>query len=115
LYFALTSFVNISLPRTSVDFREYAVYFFSVCLVGAFIGKTKIDSYVKRTGMASILIGCLAVIIALATIGCLVTLFLSLDKAGWCVDGFKPFCVVKNEEDVCPRRFLIEAEHIFPY
>ena len=94
---------------------EYAVYFFSVCLVGAYIGKTKIDAYVKRTGMASILIGCLAGIIGLATIGCLVILFLNLDKAGWCIEGFKPFCTAKNEQDACATRLLTDVEDIFPY
>lgn len=94
---------------------EYAIYFFSICLVGAYIGKTKIDAYVKRTGMASILIGCLATIIGLATVGCLVILFLNLDKAGWCIDGFKAFCVVKNENDACPTRLLNEVEELFPY
>jgi len=94
---------------------EYAVYFFSVCIIGAYIGKTKIDAYVKRTGMTSILIGCLATIIGLATIGCLIILFMNLDKAGWCIDGFKPFCVVKSKEDVCSARFLSEAEELFSY
>lgn len=94
---------------------EYAVYFFSLCLVGAYIGKTKIDAYVKRTGMASILIGCLASIIGLATVGCLVILFLNLDKSGWCIDGFKPFCVVKSKEDACSIRSLSEVDELFPY
>jgi uncharacterized membrane protein YfcA len=95
---------------------EYAVYFFSLCLMGAYIGTTKINSYVKRTGMTSILIGILATIIALATIGCLVILVLNLDKAGWCLDGFKAFCVVKHEEDECPTRVLTtKAEETFPY
>ena len=94
---------------------EYAVYFFSICLIGAYIGKTKIDAYVKRTGMASILIGCLAGIIGFATIGCLVILFLNLDKAGWCIEGFKPFCTVKSKQDACPTRLLNDAEDMFPF
>lgn len=93
---------------------EYAVYFFSICLMGAYIGKTTIDAYVKRTGMTSILIGCLAGIIGLATVGCLVILFLNLDNVGWCIDGFKPFCVAKSLEDACPTRLLTEAEDMFP-
>merc|ERR1712232_706522 len=44
---------------------EYALYFFCICLCGAYIGKTRIDSYIKRTGMASILVGILATIIGL--------------------------------------------------
>ena len=90
------------------------MYFFVICLIGAYIGKTRIDSYIKRTGMASILVGCLAAIIGLATAGCLVILFLNLDNAGWCLDGFKPFCVVKEEQDACPTRLLNEAKVIFP-
>lgn len=91
------------------------MFFFSICLVGAYIGKTRIDAYIKRTGMASILIGCLAAIIGLATVGCLVILFLNLDNAGWCLDGFKPFCVVKKGQDTCPTRLLTEAKDVFPY
>ena len=59
---------------------EYALFFFLVCLCGAYIGKTRIDAYVKKTGMASILIGTLATIIALATIGCIVNLLLDLSQ-----------------------------------
>ena len=94
---------------------EYAVYFFSVCLIGAYIGKTKIDAYVKRTGLASVLIAGLASIIGLATVGCIVILFLKLDQAGWCVDGFRPFCVVEDNENACPIRSLNEVEAMFPY
>lgn len=96
---------------------EYALYFFCICLCGAYIGKTKIDSYVKRTGMASVLIGVLATIIGLATIGCIVILLMNLAKVDWCLDGFKAFCTVKAEEDKCPAtRFLFGAEEeLFPY
>lgn len=93
---------------------QYAVYFFCVCLLGAYIGKTRIDAYVKKTGMGSILVGILATIIALATIGCIIILFLNLAKVNWCVDGFKTFCTVSVEEDACPTR-LLSAEEIFPY
>ena len=95
---------------------QYAVYFFCVCLMGAYIGKTRIDAYVKKTGMGSILVGILATIIALATIGCIIILFLNLAKVNWCVDGFKAFCTVTAEEDACPTRLLsLTAEEIFPY
>jgi uncharacterized membrane protein YfcA len=95
---------------------QYAVYFFFVCLLGAYIGKTRIDAYVKKTGMGSILVGILATIIALATIGCIIILFLNLAKVDWCVDGFKAFCTVSSEEDACPTRLLsLSAEEIFPY
>lgn len=95
---------------------QYAVYFFCVCLLGAYIGKTRIDAYIKKTGMGSILVGILATIIALATIGCVIILFLNLAKVNWCVDGFKAFCTVSVEEDACPTRLLsLSAEEIFPY
>lgn len=80
---------------------EYAVLFFSINLVGAYIGKKYIDAYVKRTGMASILIGILATIIALATVGCFVIVLLNLSKASWCFDGFKSFCVDKQDGTEC--------------
>jgi len=95
---------------------QYAVYFFFVCLLGAYIGKTRIDAYVKKTGMGSILVGILATIIAVATIGCIIILFLNLAKVDWCVDGFKAFCTVSSEENACPTRLLsLSAEEIFPY
>ncbi|KAL7545990.1 hypothetical protein ACHAWF_009336 [Thalassiosira exigua] len=95
---------------------EYALYFFGVCLLGAYVGKTCIDGYVKRTGMASVLVGILATIIGLATAGCIVILLMGLAKVDWCLDGFKPFCSVKAEEDACPvtRALLGEAGEIFP-
>jgi len=71
---------------------EYALFFFCVCLIGAYVGKTFIDGYVKKTGMASILIFILASIIALATVGCFYNALTGLAKAKWCFDGFKPFC-----------------------
>jgi uncharacterized membrane protein YfcA len=96
---------------------QYAVYFFSVCLLGAYIGKTFIDGYVKKHQMGSILVGLLGCIIALATIGCVITLFMNLAKVNWCVDGFKPFCSVISHETGCPTRLLssLSAEEIFPY
>ncbi|EED96586.1 predicted protein, partial [Thalassiosira pseudonana CCMP1335] len=57
---------------------EYALYFFLVCVTGAFVGKTRIDAYVKKTGMASVLIGALATIIGCSTLGCLVILLTNL-------------------------------------
>lgn len=78
---------------------KYALFFFCICFCGAIVGKKYIDAYVKRTGMASILIGILATIIALATIGCFVILLINLGKADWCFDSFKEFCVVKDKTD----------------
>mmetsp|Transcript_3857 Transcript_3857/g.5650 ORF Transcript_3857/g.5650 Transcript_3857/m.5650 type:complete len:565 (-) Transcript_3857:136-1830(-) len=80
---------------------EYAVFFFSVCLCGAYIGKKYIDRYVKRTGMSSVLIFILATIIALATMGCLVIVFLGLARNDWCFDGFKKFCDINDEAKGC--------------
>lgn len=83
---------------------QYAVTFFSVCFVGAYLGKKYIDAHVKKTGKSSILILMLATIIAFATIGCIVNLLTGLASKDWCLEGFKKFCVVKAEdsdEDMC--------------
>ena len=95
---------------------EYAVFFFFVCFCGALIGKKYIDAYVKKTGMASILIGILAMIIGFATLGCFVIVILNLKNADWCFDGFKPFCVVKGEDGLsCPAPDELIAIELFPY
>ena len=78
---------------------EYAICFFSTCFVGAFVGKTYIDGYVKRTGKASILIFLLATIIAFATIGTLVIVLTRLAEANWCFAGFNKFCSVASADD----------------
>jgi len=93
---------------------EYAVYFFCICLSGAFIGKSYIDSYVKKTGMASILIGILAAIIGFATIGCFVIVLLNLSKNDWCFDGFKAFCDMDNDAACAAGRFLENVSEKFP-
>eukprot|EP00565_Helicotheca_tamesis_P003823 CAMPEP_0185724688 /NCGR_PEP_ID=MMETSP1171-20130828/1096_1 /TAXON_ID=374046 /ORGANISM="Helicotheca tamensis, Strain CCMP826" /LENGTH=575 /DNA_ID=CAMNT_0028392599 /DNA_START=27 /DNA_END=1757 /DNA_ORIENTATION=+ len=80
---------------------SYAIAFFCICLCGAYIGKKYIDAYVKKTGRASILIGILATIILLATIGCFVIMLTRLSSKNWCLDGFKAFCDVKNDEKEC--------------
>lgn len=72
---------------------DYALFFFAVCMSGAFVGKRYIDAYVKKTGMTSLLIGMLATIIACGMLGCFVILIMKLNKNHWCLDGFKPFCV----------------------
>lgn len=41
--------------------------FFVLCCMGSLIGKNYIDGYVKKTGMASLLIGILAGIIGFST------------------------------------------------
>lgn len=95
---------------------EYAVFFFFICFMGAFIGKKYIDAYVKKTGMASLLIGILAAIIALATVGCFVIVILNLNKADWCFDGFKPFCVVKDVDELnCPTTQELSPSEMFPF
>mmetsp|Transcript_18538 Transcript_18538/g.27493 ORF Transcript_18538/g.27493 Transcript_18538/m.27493 type:complete len:575 (-) Transcript_18538:113-1837(-) len=75
---------------------SYAVFYFFICLIGAIIGKSQIDGYVKRTGRASILIFILATIIAFATIGCFVIMFIRLADKEWCFDGFNKFCNVET-------------------
>eukprot|EP00980_Cylindrotheca_fusiformis_P030417 scaffold24793_cov108-Cylindrotheca_fusiformis.AAC.3 len=82
----------------------YAVTFFSVCLVGAYIGKKYIDVYVKKTGKASILIFMLATIIALAAVGCVVVVLTRLASENWCLAEFNEFCSLKEDdgdEDMC--------------
>eukprot|EP00804_Cyclotella_cryptica_P002142 CCRYP_006554-RC/>CCRYP_006554-RC protein AED:0.08 eAED:0.08 QI:641/1/1/1/0.6/0.5/6/420/595 len=66
---------------------EYALYFFLVCLCGAVFGKTVVDAYVKKTGMASILVGVLACVIGLSTMSIIVILFVNLAKANCARDG----------------------------
>eukprot|EP00550_Attheya_septentrionalis_P000592 CAMPEP_0198284784 /NCGR_PEP_ID=MMETSP1449-20131203/4212_1 /TAXON_ID=420275 /ORGANISM="Attheya septentrionalis, Strain CCMP2084" /LENGTH=626 /DNA_ID=CAMNT_0043981999 /DNA_START=122 /DNA_END=2002 /DNA_ORIENTATION=- len=93
---------------------SYAVFFFFVCLSGAFIGKKFIDGYVKKTGMASILIFILATIIGLATLGCLVIVFTSLAKNNWCFEGFNEFCYVISGADSCvAKRMMRLVDEIF--
>lgn len=71
---------------------QFATLFFSVCLFGSILGKSKIDRYVKKTGRPSLLILILAINIALATAGCLVILLLKLNESNWCLEGFNEFC-----------------------
>ncbi|KAL7537070.1 hypothetical protein ACHAWF_005648 [Thalassiosira exigua] len=93
----------------------YALYFFGVCFLGAFAGKTRIDLYVKETGMSCILVGSLATIIGLATLGCVVVLVANMSEVDWCLEGFQPFCVVNSaDEDECAAsRLLRDRETIF--
>lgn len=94
---------------------EYAVTFFCICFVGAILGKTKIDAYVKKTGKASLLVFLLATIILLATLGCVVIVFTRLAAADWCFEGFQEFCSINedsDEDDLCPiNRFLFGESH----
>ncbi|CAB9529399.1 Sulfite exporter TauE/SafE family protein [Seminavis robusta] len=78
---------------------EYALTFFCVCFLGACVGKTVIDGYVKRTNRASLLIFLLATIIALATVGCMVIVLTRLAQADWCFAGFNKFCSIATDED----------------
>jgi len=94
---------------------QYALYFFSICLLGAFLGKKYIDAWVKKTGMSSVLVGALATIIALATIGCIIILFTNLAKVDWCLAGFNSFCSVSAEAEGCPATRLLGAQELFPY
>ncbi len=93
---------------------QYAVTFFFVCLAGAWLGKSKIDAHVKKTGRASILILLLASIIAFATIGCIVIVVTRLNAADWCFAGFNKFCTVSGDDDeggLCPMDRMLFGEH----
>jgi len=98
-----SSGVAISYVTSGLVPWEYAVTFFCTCFTGALVGKTKIDSYVKKTGKASVLIFLLATIIALATCGALAIAFVRLNAADWCISWIQPFCYVDdgNKEIVC--------------
>ena len=85
---------------------SYAVFYFLVCLFGAFVGKRRIDRYIKRTGRASLLIFILATIITLATAGCIVILLTGLADQDWCLDGFNKFCTVQSKETCVADRML---------
>jgi uncharacterized membrane protein YfcA len=75
---------------------EYAVCYFCVSFAGAYIGKTYIDGYVKKTGKASLLIFLLATIIAFATVGTSYIVFSQLADANWCFAGFNQFCKISH-------------------
>ena len=81
---------------------SYAVFYFCVTFMGAFIGKQCIDGLVKRTGRASMLVFGLASIITFATIGCFVIFITRLSANDWCFDEFQPFCITDEEEEACP-------------
>jgi hypothetical protein len=89
-----SSGVAISFVTSGLVPPEYFATFFCTCFVGALVGKTKIDGYVKKTGKSSILILLLATIIALATFGALLIALLRLSAGNWCFPGFKRFCYV---------------------
>ena len=92
---------------------SYALFFFSVCFIGAYFGKSKIDGYVKKTGKASFLIFILATIIAIATIGCLYIMVSRLADRDWCFEGFQTFCTVSGDEEGCiADRLLREFEAV---
>ena len=91
---------------------SYAVFYFFVCLAGAYVGKSKIDGYIKRTGRASLLIFILASIILFATLGCFVILFTRLADQGWCLDGFNKFCSVSSDELECTVDRMLESFNV---
>ena len=91
-----SSGVAISYVTAGLVPWEYAITYFCTCFVGALIGKTKIDGYVKKTGKGSILIFLLATIIALATLGSFIIALLNLNRDNWCFTWFKPFCKIDD-------------------
>jgi uncharacterized membrane protein YfcA len=78
---------------------SYALFAFFVCFCGAYVGKTTIDGYVKRTGRASLLVFLLASIIAFATVGCFVILLTRLADNDWCFESFNKFCDISDSTD----------------
>lgn len=98
-----SSGVAISYVTSGLVPWEYCVTFFCTCFIGALVGKTKIDNYVKKTGKASVLIFLLAMIIALATCGALIIALLRLHNNDWCFPLFKPLCYADKgvKEVIC--------------
>jgi len=70
----------------------YAVTFFFTAFCGALVGKTQIDAYVKRKGLASILIFILAGIIAFASVMVTVAGLLKYSDQEWCFEGTQEVC-----------------------
>lgn len=101
-----SSSVAVMFVTSGLLHYSYAMFYFLVCFSGAWIGKVKIDAYVKRTGRASILIFILASIIAFATVGCLVILLTRLVDSEWCFEDFNEFCTLDDEENCPVDRFL---------
>jgi uncharacterized membrane protein YfcA len=93
---------------------SYALFYFAVCVGGAVFGKSRIDGYVKRTGRSSVIIFILATIIALATVGCLVIMWIGLEERHWCLDGLNSFCSVSKSDNAdCPAdRLLTDASNL---
>jgi len=87
------SSISIMYVITGYISWDYFCYYLSICILGAYVGKGYIDAYVKRTGMASMLVGLLATIITLSVVGCTVILFTNLSQRDWCIDGFSAICV----------------------
>lgn len=80
---------------------SYAVTFFFTCWVGALVGKTVIDRYVRRAKKASLLVFLLATILSFATVGTVVIVLIRLSEANWCFAGFNQFCSIPtNDADV---------------
>jgi len=91
------SSVSIMYAVTGYISWDYYCYFSVVCILGAYFGKGYIDAYVKRTGMASMLVGLMATIISLSVLGFIVILFTNLGNRGWCIDGFTALCVKTSD------------------
>ncbi len=70
----------------------YALFYFAVSLLGSLIGKSQLDSFVKRHKRTSLLVLILAGIISLATIGVATNLVLGLSRQNYCLDEFKTLC-----------------------
>ncbi|CAD7956187.1 unnamed protein product [Amoebophrya sp. A25] len=71
---------------------SYAATFFVVSFLGAYLGKAKIDRYVKERNATSILIFILAFIIASATIMISVAGVSRYSGQDWCLESAQPLC-----------------------
>jgi uncharacterized membrane protein YfcA len=93
----------------------YAVTFFFVCCMGALVGKTVIDRYIRRTKKASLLVFLLATIISFATVGTVVIVLVRVAEANWCFAGFNKFCDVPNQDTdiVCKDEQLLLQDSFY--
>lgn len=70
----------------------YAVFFFTVAFIGAFVGKTYIDHLVKRCQLTAIIILILASIISFASLMMTINGFIIYGEKNWAFEGFYDFC-----------------------
>lgn len=101
MIFLTSSSVALIFVLSGIVPWEYAVYFLTVCALGSMLLKPRIDNYARKSGRMSILIGALAMIIGVSTLGCISILFANLVKEDWCLDGFRSFCPASRSSSYC--------------